>query len=299
MRDDVFIKEVLGKCNTLKQAGFWPTEPTIRPNAWLHNFEPEDQATAAILLDRFTYYNQKLTDALFLSSYHSIGDGLPKGPNTPSLSELIRSLTNARITPITGEAPNPTDSGNLFCRKARQLLAIDDHIVVEPRAALDHARAGGTIVFVDDFIGSGDQFLETWRRPYSRTEPSSFFNCHAQNGFTSIYLSLVSTDFGLNNIQRFAPNTAVCVSHILCKRSTIQGMEISDQKRQKCIDFLEKYSARLQPRETYIASNPKYRAFGYKERGLLFGFEHSIPDATLPIFWSPGVGNWEPLIERV
>jgi hypothetical protein len=297
LRDDVLIKEVLDKCDVLKKAGFWPSEPVIRPRAWLDNFDTEDRALAAILLDKFTFYNHTLTDALLVASYHSIGDGLDKGPQTPGASDLISSLSSAVFTLVTGEKPNPTDSGYTFCRKARQILSIPEGLVLEPNVALAHAYNGKTVVFLDDFIGSGDQFLTTWRRGYEN-DTYSFDKAHKQSGFTAIYLTLITTDFGLDNIRKFAPNVAVCAAHILGIKSTVDGIELDDVKKNELKGLLIKYSSRLTPSEDYIAGNQNYLAFGYKNRGLMFGFEHSIPDATLPIFWSPGI-NWEPLIERV
>ena len=118
-------------------------------------------------------------------------------------------------------------------------------------------------------------------------------------GYTAIYIALVSTGFGLRNIHFKAPTVAVCVTHTLNQKSVLSGIiPCGPIQQADIVKFLFKYSARLTPNEEYIANNNNYLAFGYKTLGLLFGFEHSIPDATLPIFWSPGLNDWEPLIER-
>lgn len=297
VRNDVFISDVLDKCETLKDVGFWLPVKSVRPKAWLSNFEESDKYFAAFLLEKFTYYNNQLTDSLLASSYYSIGDGLPKGPTAPTGEQLISSLSTAVFTPVTGESPNPTDSGNLFCRKVRQILNVDEKKIVTPEEAVKHAVDGTTVVFVDDFIGSGDQFLETWKRIYGRSSPRSFRDVQHSNNFPAIYISLVATDFGLANIHREAPSVAVSTTHVITSKSTFHGLEISSDKKHHLELFIDKYSSRLRPKETYISNNPKWLKYGYKERGLMFGFEHSIPDATLPIFWAPGE-NWEPLIER-
>lgn len=274
----------------------WPGEPKIRPRAWIENFDKSDQSIAAFLLDKFTFYNRQLTDELLKASFHSIGDGLPKGPQAPNSSDLINSLGTACFTLVTGENPNPTDSGYVFCRTARQLLRIPEENILNLEDAIKHAHAGNSVIFLDDFIGSGDQFLKTWNRIYGRTAPTSFSRIHKKNSFTAIYISLVSTDFGLVNIRREAPEVAVCVTHTLGDKYNIRNMGLEPRKQSLINSFLKKYSKRLTPNEDYMQSD-EYKTYGYKSRGLLFGFEHSIPDATLPIFWSPGT-NWEPLIER-
>lgn len=297
LRADTQIQEILAKCDILKRAGLWPPEPMLRPRAWLENFEQSDAYVAAFLLDKFTFYNRTLTDALLVASYNSIGDGMPKGPSSPNCADLVASLTTAIITPVKGEHPNPTDSGYLLCRKARQLLRLNDTFVQDTDAALQHAYDGKTVVFIDDFVGSGDQFLSTWTTVDKLGK--SFAHANATSGFTAIYITLVTTDFGLKNIHDHAPTVAVCVTHVLDKKSTLEGvMESNPSMRSPILRFLAKYCPKLTPAEPYIAKVPNNLLFGYKQRGLMFGFEHSIPDATLPIFWAPGQDKWEPLIER-
>lgn len=296
MRSDVFVDEVLAKCDVLRRAGFWPSEQRIRPRAWIENFDAEDRRVAALLLDKFTFYDQRLTDALLLASYNSIGDGMQKGPRAPAGPDLLRSLNTAIFTPVKGEKPNPTDSGNLVCRKARQLLHIPEQLILDTPDAVVHASKGGTVVFLDDFVGSGDQFINTWTAKFGS---SSFEVAQPYSKFVAIYITLVTTDFGIANIQLKAPEVAICATHVLESKSNIAGLSVGNARLEIEIrKFLEKYSVRLTPKDAHIAKNTDYRQYGYKKLGLMLGFEHSIPDATLPIFWSSGIGNWEPLIER-
>ncbi|MFS2164636.1 hypothetical protein [Variovorax sp. Varisp62] len=297
MSADTSVHEVLEKCNVFKAAGLWLPEPAMRPRAWIKNFEEDDQKIAAFLLDKFTFYNKSLTQKLLIASYDSLGDGMPKGGDS-EVASVIKSLDSAILTPVNGERPNPADSGNLLCRMARQSLKLDDAIhILNTEKAIEHASKGGTVLFIDDFVGSGDQFLSTWKTP--NKQGVSFQILAAKKTFTAIYVTLIATDFGMKKIYGDAPEVLVCTAHVLEKKSTIEGvMEDSPEMKIFIHSFLDKYSQRLTPRENYIANNPSYLMYGYKKRGLLFGFEHSMPDATLPIFWSPGKNNWEPLIER-
>lgn len=199
---------------------------------------------------------------------------------------------------MEGERPNVTDSGYMMCRKARQVLDIPESLIVNTSAALMHAARGGTVVFIDDFIGSGDQFITTWEKPYPLLGNNSFKSLQPYTSFVAIYVALVSTHTGLERIQSEAPEVAVCLTHILNEDATYRSIGLGTPLQDSIVQFLEKYAQSLIPREDYMARNPAWKAFGYKEKGLLLGFSHSIPDATLPIFWSPGIGNWEPLIER-
>ena len=297
MRDDLIIREVLAKCDVLRDVGFWPSERILRPRAWLRNFDKADQGTAALLLDKFNFYNSRLTDALLTSSFRSLGDGLPKAVRPDSPETLVRALSRAVFTPVRGERPNPTDSGYLLCRKVRQILGIEEDRVVDSDRAIVAAENGHPVVFLDDFIGSGDQFLYTWRDYWSNGK--TFQTVQSSSGFVAIYIALVATDFGVNQIKDACQRVSLCITHVLGPTSTLEGAFADDKAVEtRIIDFLWKYMHRLRPNEEYIARNADFLVKGYKNRGLFFGFEHSIPDATLPIFWSPGEDNWEPLIER-
>jgi hypothetical protein len=262
----------------------------------LNNFDGADADVAAFLLDKFTFYNSKLTDCLFKASYYSLSDGMPKGPQAPGRTDLVSALVDAVFTPVRGEHPNYSDSGFILCRKARQLLGVPESAIVDTADATYHADKGRTVVFVDDFIGSGDQFIKTWTSTIGR---ASFAEIQARSRFVAVYITLVATEFGLQKVHLSAPAVAVCAAHVLGRNSTLDGVIGGDAGLQSSVTaFLYKYAARLRPRDEHMAKTQEYLLYGYKKRKLLFAFEHSVPDATLPIFWSPGDNNWEPLIER-
>ena len=207
----------------------------MNPAKWLNNFDDEDKGTAAFLLDKFVFYNIELSNILLKSSYNYLGDGFPRGPTNMTASEILHSLPNAYYLPVEGENPRPTDSGNYICRMSRQILRVPDENIVLPDVAVSHAEAGNQVIFFDDFIGSGDQFLKTWRRPYNDRNGNvrSFSDIATNRPFVAIYIALVSTDFGLGEINKHAPLVTVSVSHLLGDESTIFGMKISDTKKLK------------------------------------------------------------------
>lgn len=273
----------------------WLAEPTIRPRAWIENFDNDDKILAAQLLERFVFYNQRLTDSLLTASFYSMADGLRKGPTAPTREQLLQALPNAVFTPVSGETPNPTDSGYFLCRRTRQVLNVDEARIKNTNDALKAAAEGRPVVFVDDFIGSGDQFLATWR---DSSTGASFETVQSHVGFTAAYVSLVGTEAGIISIGKQAPSVAVCVTHKIDNRGTLWGLQALNPSLHSQIDsLLKKYTPRLTPQDAYMHQQ-QYLTYGYKHRGLFFAFEHSVPDATLPIFWCRGTNSWEPLIER-
>ncbi len=294
MRTDIYQKDVLSKCKLFKASTLWPNEQKIRPRAWIDNFEEKDKEIASLLLDCFIYYKNDHTDALLMSAYHSIAH-LDIDLGSSSLEQF---MGNAKFTVVTGEEPNPTDSGNFIIRKVRQLLKVPEHNIVPVEDAIAHAKQGGTVIFLDDFIGSGDQFIRTWQRKYGNQPQQSFEDIYQTKSFHGIYVTLVACSKGMETIRLKAPSVHVAPAHVLSQTSSVFGIELRNINQFQLDEFLTKYSARLTPNEQYIANYPHFKKYGYHGIGALMAFEHSVPDATLPIFWSPGTDDWVPLIER-
>ena len=293
-----YIKEVQEKCASFKSSGFWPPEPVVRPTAWIENFKNEDDRFYACrLLDNFVYFNHTLTQNLLVASFQSLPDAIRESSGTRTISEVFQKVV---FTAVSGENPNVTDSGYLLCRNARQLIGIPEELFVMPEVALREAYNGTTVIFCDDFIGSGDQFISSWRRKYPLASgtPGSFEEAQALSGFKPLYLGLVSTEGGKCNIAKAVPSVGVCVCHVIDKQHTVFNIDTEPYEQAAVIKFLNKFEKHLNPGSKYMDNN-SYKTTGYKNYGLLLGFEHSTPDATLPIFWSEGFdSDWVPLVKR-
>ena len=300
MRSDLYIETVLEKCSALMAAGLWRRLPAVRPRAWLENFDPEDQAAAAVLLDHFTYFASNAVDQMLLSLYRQLRDGLI---STMGTEKAISTLDSAVFTSVEGEDPNVTDSGNLFCRKLRQTAGIADNRFMDPKRALEQAKAGRLVVFLDDMLGSGSQITATWKRDYLSTQPYSFADLEAETGSHVIYATLVATRAGLDRVRAELTGLKVVAAHILEAADTVTGIPRSALKPDlddipgAIASLLEKYSPRLGLPQ-YL-ENPRACMYGHTEAGLLVAFEHSTPDSTLPIFWAVGPDQWTPLVRRV
>lgn len=299
MRPDLYIDAVLRKCDALKRSGLWAPEPKVRPRAWLANFQPDEKITAAVLLDHFVYYSAAAVDRLLHTGYQNLCDELVAKYGGHKARTLLRE---AIFTRVEGEDPNPTDSGNLFCRKARQILMIPEERVVEPIEALSLAADGRPVVFIDDFVGSGDQFLKTWSHEYYNKPPHSFCKLQAIRPFIPIYLSLLATNYGLSRISRDAQQVQVVATHTVATDYSVKNITrnpvtpMIPDLSEKIELLLSKYAPSLSvPR---YMNALKWRTLGYHELGLLVTFDHSTPDASLPLLWADGPTGWTPLVRR-
>lgn len=304
MRNDTIIEQVIKRCDSLRKSGLWPNEQKLNPRRWLNNFEAEDRHIAALLLEHFEYFNATHSIRLLKAGFHELVNrhaiSLKESPSC-AREKLLR---NAIYTPVQGERANISDSGNYLCRLIRQTLGIQESQIL-PLADAIHAAFNGTpVILVDDFVGSGDQFIATIRNNARRTFPYTLHDCLNNSDCSFSYLGMIATSMGAARIRNDVPSVTLGFAHVLQRDQSIFQLSAPDvygiqNPSDRISRFLDKYHPKLRPRETYILNTPAYLKYGYKEAGLLLGFEHSIPDATLPIFWSVGdSADWHPLVAR-
>jgi hypothetical protein len=184
----------------------------------------------------------------------------------------------------------------------RQLVGIPEQRFLEPAQALIAVANGGHVVFLDDFVGSGDQFLSTWTRQLLPTSPRSFAEAVALGTAKASYLTLVATGDGIDRIRQAVPAVRLVTSHCLRTESSVRRLpryclqpDIPDLPT-RIEELLEKYAARL-ILPLYMTNGGR-RKYGYAELGLSLAFDHSTPDASLPILWADGGSGWTPLVRR-
>lgn len=302
MRVDLYVESVLAKCEALKNNGLWAPEPRLRPAAWLANFiDDQERLIAAILLDNFIFYSDRSSDRLLAAAFNRFEDDVLLGrlaSNCDSQS-FMRDLV---FTPVEGQDPGPTDSGKTLCRKLRDLIELPESAFFDPDKALRQVRATGCpLVFVDDFLGSGEQLIDTWERPYLGTPPQSFKEAYAVRAFDVFCLASVATNTAITNIRAAAAGIKIVATHVLDDTYSVRALAapqveppISDfQSALRA--FLAHYGSQLYL-DAFLMVDDR-PLFGFHELGLLFAFEHGVPDGTVPLLWAKGPGSWIRLVK--
>ena len=293
--------EVLSKCDFFIDVRLWPLLTELNPERWLSNFYPDEMEHAVHLLQSFLYYSDEVTDALLKSAFQSLSKMVCG--NADSYLAMVTAwesfVDRAIVTHVTGENPRPTDSGYAFARKARQVLAIEDERIVSPEIAMQRVLLRrDPVIFVDDFIGSGDQFIHTWHRQvllspgYKQT-----FHAIAELGIADFYyIPIVATRYGLKEIADSCKGANVLPAHVLSDEySALHPLSAlwPEHLRAAAFDFVKTASERACIPDM-DGNEGDWR--GFRKLGLALGFNHSVPDATLPIFtWE--LNGWKPLIQ--
>ena len=249
------------------------------------------------LLNGVTFFNERMVDALLQAAVQA-GINVAYDPRIPETDRESEFIQNSVFVMPEGENPHPTDSGNLFTRKLRDHLGIREDSIMSPQLALSNLSAFRRVIFVDDFVGSGNQFIETWRRPYeARGLRTSFAQEARRVSVQFLYCPCICTDYGFTRIAKHAPNVTLLPAHVLqpddnaasASSRVWQGIDGAE-----AIRHLRNASARAGYTSTDGSPND-WR--GFHSLGLLLGFAHGVPDASLPLLYSRK-NNWIPLLNR-
>jgi hypothetical protein len=289
---------VLRKCAYFVEVQLWPRTVHIDPARWLANFNSAERDHAVHLLNAFLYFSNDLVKELLRAAFQSLSaDVVPfGGPFVQADATWQAFRRSVLVTHVTGETPSDTDSGYLFKRLARQELGIPEANILPPDRALSLLLARGPrpLLFVDDFVGSGDQFVTSWRRelvlPNGRTLSFDGYSQLCRTQF--FYCPLICTTRGHDTIAATCPAVSLRPAHVLPAQ-----YNVLDQDSLIWPDHLRPDAARFITMASARAGIPGPVTFGYKNLGLCLAFEHCVPDATLPLFYHD-LNGWNPLVRR-
>lgn len=294
-------EEVLTKCDYFADVQVWPPRSILDPRGWLSNFRDAERAHAVSLLNAFSYYNEGMVDALYRAAAQALSVRIAAAATSlgQAKAQWRSFLAGLIVTYVEGERPNPTDSGFLFARKARQVLELEESQIMHPIQAVEAVRSNPdtVVLFADDFVGSGNQMRETWDRPYgSETGGKASFSQLASSGSGQFfYAPLIAAWKGLAVLIKECPSLKVAPAHVLGPAYSLTSGDCilwPENLRPTATEFLFEASARAG-----ITSRYEYGWRGFNDLALAVAFWHSVPDATLPmIFWEEN--DWVPLIRR-
>jgi hypothetical protein len=282
---------VINKCRSSIDFQLWPPEIDSRLEPWLSNFTDTEMEYALCLLNGLSFFSEKMVKQVFLSAVHELSSHIRVDGRTlvQERAAWQHFFDNVLITTVTGETPNPADSGNLFARYSRNHLGFAEHQIVTNELALQRLLANGRqpVVFVDDFVGSGNQFIATWIRSHNigRYGGISFarYAQHQPNA-QFFYCPAFCTEFGLRKINAACPQVHVKMGNLVGDRySAIHESSIMwpAKLRDSATDFLRSASERAGIPDSG-GGEDDWR--GFNQLALSIGFAHGVPDATLPLF---------------
>ncbi|MGB3772044.1 MAG: hypothetical protein WBA00_12955 [Rhodococcus sp. (in: high G+C Gram-positive bacteria)] len=300
--DQINEKYLLSSRRFYSDIALWPPQPGgIDPTGWLSNFpDARDREIATELLNAFVFINEQQTRAMFASAFHTLSAERSADINggTDPEKDWIDFTRKVHFSFPTGGFSDPAGSGHVFARMVRTTLNLKDekdriHDPVVLAASESSPTTPIDLIMVDDFAGTGDQFIESWLRESATGD--SLNSMHANGSIRDVYfVPLVATSHAKYTLSQELPRVKMRPSHVLPPSYQVlpkwgTSSRIPASMSGDIDDFLARYA---RPAGYEVSDR-----FGYGNLGLTIGFEHSIPDCTLPIYWSQSPG-WKTLRKR-
>lgn len=294
----LFYENVLTSTKTLISSGLWKDVNIRSLEKWTEYFEgAEEKILCGLLLDSLTYRSRVQTQALLFNVLEkSIPQALRNFPLDldKSLYETLiakhpgRDKNKIKIIPVISDIDPPTKSGPLVARLYKKEVNVSEKFMDWPWKLKEHSSDVKLVIFIDDFVGSGDQFLEFLERFF----PAGEFKDNTQY----IYAPLGACKKGIDNILKKAPRIKVCHAELveaenhffsgLASRYKELGAGCEDSVKLVYENFMKK-----------VGLDRLKNKYGYGALELTYAYAHGTPNATLPIFWAANE-HYQPVFSR-
>jgi hypothetical protein len=235
--------------------------------SWLDNFEREDWKKALIVLESFEYYSTLEIIKEFETS----------------LIQLLKDFPNGNIYFIPIGRIGKSGSAMIYYLKKTPSFAKKRIKIIE-KEEFNTLNDKSNIILVDDFSGSGNTIIEFLQ--IIKPKLPKNYNISA---LTVAYMQ--KAKLTLEKIN--CPIYGNLRTSAFMKRGSVFGY----YPRMRAIrEFCFKYGNLIYPLDNYSNNKTKLHPLGYANSQVLIGFEHSIPNNSLPIIWADK--NWTPIFPR-
>lgn len=276
------ISTVYERGRFLRQTKSWSDADSNNFTDWLLNFKKEeDLIFAKFLLDNlnfisssdFTIILKHVLTKIFAELLYHHGNGFQK--------DIIFSS-------IPGEDANITDSGTEMLRIVKTRLGFQTANFQDPkdlRTYLSKQNSSKIVIFIDDFVGTGNQVAKAWSESHYMESFSSIQNGDEHDFYLGV---AVANERGIRRIKKECNGLKLFTTYSLNDSYKINdpkfmGYGENDALRSEVPIWLKEFSQSLGIADTGGLAEDDY--LGFCQQALLLGFEHGTPDATLPILY--------------
>jgi len=292
-----FYQKVISATRDLISSCIWKEANTKTLEKWVSYFKSDDEKVlCALILDSLTFRSSSQTKAII---DHALEQSIPQALLCDGVTlnfDIYRTITarngkpnrSLRIVPVIREKDPPTKSGPLVARLYKREVGVNEKYMIWPWSVESINEEPSIIVMIDDFVGTGDQFLDFFERFLS--------GLPAKGDTHFIYAPLGACEQGLERIKRDLPYVSVCCAESIGQRERFfEGMML--RYPGTSLAFQNKM------RKTYLELMSRLgldfikNKFGYGDLELTYAYAHGTPNATLPILWAE-TESFQPLLSR-
>jgi hypothetical protein len=236
---------------------------------WLNQFSETDRDVAARLLDAVEFISAEQLHAAFQSILAKL-PGWHRQPAKRSGRFAFVAFSSSAGESGDGMLHEFRLANKLNRREFDPLFISRSDIVRERLGASD------TVVFLDDFVGSGNQAVTAWEEKFQELTA----------GIGSVYLATVAA---------FTQGSSRIRAETQMQLLTHRNLNTCDSIcHDDCRHFEKKEKDRIMH---YCKRASAKRPYGFGDCGLLIVLYHQCPNNSIAVLHSPSK-NWEPLFPR-
>lgn len=290
--NEEFIFSAEYRAKQLIDMGIWSGIEKHHYFKWIKQFESFEERLLASLLSNEVVYRSK--EQLKSLLYQSIDKGVPqaKFEKTGDFSEFRKFSKVCDkynppdeyiIVPVIKDNDPPTKSGPLIARLYKRLVGVNESIMKWPWSLGDLTNVS-TVIFVDDFLGTGNQFQKFFEH--------HDFKSKLGEDIQVIYCPLTASSGGIQALKEFIPNLYLSPIEetsyndnffkAVKNKYKLDSNEL-DELFDIYLSFLRK--VKMHKLGGNITSKTNM-AFGYMGLSLTFAYDHATPNASLPLLWA-------------
>lgn len=286
---------IMERSHRLIDHNIWQGLDKTTLNIWLKNFtNNEEKFFSACLLDSLIYRPEAQTlslvyDLLFRVINNKFYFSHPNGKRGLNFPECIQSSYNdpqVRLVAVgQPSVGSPGESSYEILRFMKRYFGVYEKWTIFPNQIEEAIDKGvNTLIFVDDFLGTGNQFCEFCQDIKLSNLPQDTY---------ILYAPLVAHQTGIELIKKKYSFVHVCYTEYLSEKNLFFNNFFSDS-----INTLSRsklfYEDMIQKRDLMIGEDIYY---GHGGLELSYGFQHGTPDNSIPLLWYNADG-WNALFKR-
>lgn len=296
----IYTDEVITRCMDFLYCGIWSGLHPARLRKWWNNFKThEEKYFSACVLDSLIYRSEQQTVSLLRQLMQRTLPDLTRLDPTPlGVIEDWQSILKVdprdedpgiRLVAAVQRTDPPTKSAFVISRLLKRHLGVNENWLISPWAVAESLRAGIRVfVFIDDFLGTGQQFIDI---AAAERLPTSIQAAYA------VYAPLAGHVKGITNLTTVLPELRVQPVETLDDACSLfaPDSQAFDDGVNTPHGAEEFYYTLLDSRGFKLIGQERK---GYGGLGLAYVFSHAVPDNSLPILWYAKLPGWEPLLDR-
>ncbi|WP_351189812.1 hypothetical protein [Shewanella sp. TB4-MNA-CIBAN-0142] len=267
--------------------GIWSGIERHKFDNWCQQYESkEEKVILGLLLNQLVYRSKAQVKSLLHQAFDkSIPQKLHEITNNEQVFEDMKLFksnsypSTVLIVPVIRDTDPPTKSGPLVARLLKKMVDINDKMMRWPWS-LGNLDTIETIIFIDDFVGTGEQFLKFCKNHVNEEVFGKNINI--------LYAPITANQQGLNNIAAERPDIQVCPIEIVTDEDNffIAVKKEFDLTVSEVIELETYYINFLKKIKLDKLGQKKSMVKGYGGLALTYAYEHGTPNGSLPLLWA-------------